>query len=62
MIRDDREIAIEEVVVDDILLVSREKVPVDGGRGRRERGRQSMITGEPIPVGKREGDGVVGGT
>jgi len=40
-----------------------EKVPVDG---RVIEGRssinESMMTGEPIPVGKREGDKVVGGT
>ena len=66
VIRDDREIevAIEEVVVDDILLVRPgEKVPVDGVVvGGESAVDESMITGEPIPVGKREGDGVVGGT
>ncbi len=58
------EVAIEEVVVGDILLVRPgEKVPVDGVVvGGESSVDESMITGEPIPAGKREGDEVVGGT
>ena len=66
VIRDDREVevAIDEVVVGDILLVRPgEKVPVDGMVvGGESAVDESMITGEPIPAGKREGDRVVGGT
>ena len=66
VVRDGREVevAIEEVVVGDVLLVRPgEKVPVDGTVvGGESSVDESMITGEPIPVGKREGDGVVGGT
>ena len=58
------EVAIDEVVVGDILLVRPgEKVPVDGMVvGGESSVDESMITGEPIPVGKQEGDEVVGGT
>ena len=66
VIRGDREIevAIEEVVVGDVLLIRPgEKVPVDGVVvGGESSVDESMITGEPIPADKREGDGVVGGT
>jgi Cu+-exporting ATPase len=66
VIRDGREVEVpvEAVVVGDILLVRPgEKVPVDGtvvvGESSVD---ESMITGEPIPAERREGDGVVGGT
>lgn len=59
----------EEVSVDDVRTGDRlrirpgEKVPVDGevaeGRSNVD---ESMITGEPIPVEKTEGDWVTGGT
>ena len=66
VIQDDKEVevAIEAVVVGEILLVRPgEKVPVDGVVvGGESSVDESMITGEPIPVGKREGDEVVGGT
>ncbi|WP_243670558.1 HAD-IC family P-type ATPase [Methanoculleus chikugoensis] len=68
MIRDGREVevGIEEVVVGDVLLVrpGGEKVPVDGTVvGGESSVDESMITGEPIPADRREGDGgVVGGT
>ena len=66
VIRGDREVEvpIEDVAVGDIILVRPgEKVPVDGTVvGGESSVDESMITGEPIPVDKREGDGVVGGT
>ncbi|HOB18691.1 MAG TPA: heavy metal translocating P-type ATPase [Candidatus Methanoculleus thermohydrogenotrophicum] len=58
------EVPLEDVVVGDILLIRPgEKVPVDGTVvGGESSVDESMITGEPIPVDKREGDEVVGGT
>lgn len=58
------EISLEEVQPGDRLRVRPgEKVPVDG---TVESGSSSideaMVTGEPIPVSKSEGDGVTGGT
>ncbi len=58
------EVRVEDVVPGDLVLVRPgERVPVDG---RVEEGEsfvdESMITGEPVPVGKRAGDGVIGGT
>jgi Cu+-exporting ATPase len=60
----EEEIAVEDVVIgDSILVLPGEKVPVDGevvsGKSFVD---ESMITGEPIPVAKAEGDSVVGGT
>ncbi|MEM9487217.1 MAG: heavy metal translocating P-type ATPase, partial [Cyanobacteria bacterium P01_F01_bin.116] len=57
-------ISIESVVVGDIVIVRPgEKIPVDGsvvaGGSTVD---ESMVTGEPIPVEKREGDAVVGAT
>ncbi|KJS11875.1 MAG: ATPase P [Peptococcaceae bacterium BRH_c8a] len=64
--RDGREmdIPVEEVLVDDLVLVRPgEKVPVDGiiedGFSTID---ESMLTGESIPVDKRAGDEVIGGT
>ena len=66
VIRDGQEVevSIEDVVVGDVLLVRPgEKVPVDGAVvGGESSVDESMITGEPIPADKKEGDGVVGGT
>jgi P-type Cu+ transporter len=66
IIRDgiETEIAVEDVQISAIVLVKPgEKVPVDGevvaGESYVD---ESMITGEPIPVLKTEGDSVVGGT
>lgn len=66
IIRDGEEIIIpiEDVEVDDIVLIKPgDKVPVDGtvleGKSTID---ESMITGEPLPVGKEVGDSVVGGT
>ena len=58
------EIPIENVVVgDDLIIRPGEKVPVDAtvlsGTSPVD---ESMITGEPIPVTKREGDTVIGAT
>jgi P-type Cu+ transporter len=65
-IRDEEEydIAIEDVKVGDVLLVKPgEKVPVDGkivkGAASVD---ESMLTGESMPVNKREGDEVFGAT
>ena len=66
VVRDNREIEIpiEDVQVEDIVVVKPgEQIPVDGevvdGESYVD---ESMITGEPIPVLKRRGDDVVGGT
>jgi Cu+-exporting ATPase len=58
------EVAVEEVMVDDLILVRPgEKIPVDGlvidGESYVD---ESMITGEPVPVQKEAGDKLVGGT
>ncbi|VUT25627.1 MAG: putative copper-exporting P-type ATPase A [Candidatus Methanolliviera sp. GoM_oil] len=58
------EISIEDVQIDDIVIVKPgEKIPVDGkvvfGESFVD---ESIITGEPIPDMKKEGDGVIGGT
>ncbi|MGE0533479.1 MAG: heavy metal translocating P-type ATPase [Pirellulales bacterium] len=60
----DQEIPLDQVKVGDLLrVVPGDKVPVDGvvieGRSNVE---ESMITGEPLPVEKTEGDKVTGGT
>lgn len=66
VIRGDEEqvVAVDEVVVGDVLLVRPgEKIPVDGivisGHTALD---ESMITGESMPVNKGPGDEVVGGT
>jgi Cu+-exporting ATPase len=61
---DEREVPLEEVHVGDTLRVRPgDKVAVDGkvveGRSSVD---ESMISGEPIPVGKGPGDEVIGGT
>lgn len=60
----ERDIPVEEVVVDDIVVVRPgEKIAVDGkvvaGASAVD---ESMITGESIPVEKQVGDEVIGGT
>ena len=60
----EREVPLDEVRVGDVLRVRPgEKVPVDGrvveGASTVE---ESMVTGEPMPVEKRPGDPVIGGT
>jgi len=66
VVRDGSEITIpiEDLEIDDIVVVKPgEKIPVDGsvvdGASYVD---ESMITGEPIPVLKKKGDDVVGGT
>jgi Cu+-exporting ATPase len=66
VIRDNSEleIPIEDVQLEERIIVKPgEKIPVDGdvidGESFVD---ESMITGEPIPVLKQKGDGVVGGT
>jgi Cu+-exporting ATPase len=58
------DIDIDDVVLGDIIVVRPgERIPVDGrvihGRSAVD---ESLLTGEPIPVEKAEGDEVVGGT
>jgi P-type Cu+ transporter len=58
------EIAVEAVVAGDILIVKPgERIPVDGlvteGASAVD---ESMLTGEPVPVPKKIGDEVIGGT
>ncbi|MCX6558314.1 MAG: heavy metal translocating P-type ATPase [Candidatus Aminicenantes bacterium] len=58
------EIAADEVLVDDLVLVRPgEKIPVDGqvldGSSYVD---EAMISGEPLPILKRQGDAVIGGT
>ncbi|WP_019007632.1 heavy metal translocating P-type ATPase [Cohnella laeviribosi] len=66
VVRDGQEVSIpiEEVAVGDVVIVKPgEKVPVDGivleGSSSVD---ESMLTGESIPVGKRQGDPVIGAT
>jgi len=66
VIRDGKEndIAVEAVVPGDLVVVKPgEKIPVDGlvteGASAVD---ESMLTGEPIPVGKKIGDEVIGAT
>ncbi len=61
---DEREVSVEEVEVDDVVIVKPgEKIPVDGivvnGHSFID---ESMITGESVPVEKNVGDTVFGGT
>ncbi|MBI1794156.1 MAG: heavy metal translocating P-type ATPase [Chloroflexi bacterium] len=66
VVRDGKEIdiAVEEVLVNDIVIVRPgEKIPVDGevieGQSAVD---ESMITGESLPVSKKIGDEVIGAT
>ncbi|MEW5996368.1 MAG: heavy metal translocating P-type ATPase [Candidatus Micrarchaeota archaeon] len=61
---EEAEIPIEDVAIGDIVVIRPgEKIPVDGvvveGESYVD---EAMITGEPIPVGKRKGDEVIGAT
>ncbi|MGH8017860.1 MAG: copper-transporting P-type ATPase [Opitutaceae bacterium] len=60
----EEDVPVEHVAAGDLLRVRPgEKVPIDGtlteGRSTVD---ESMITGEPVPVEKREGDKVIGAT
>ncbi len=60
----ERVVRLEEVQSGDILrVVPGDKIPVDGtvtsGKSSVD---ESMLTGEPVPVKKAEGDSVIGGT
>lgn len=59
-----RTMLVEQVQVDDLLLLRPgEKVPVDGMVTEGESAiDESMVTGESLPVSKRPGDEVIGGT
>jgi Cu+-exporting ATPase len=61
---EERQIAIEDVIIGDSVIVRPgEKIPVDGAvTGGESYVDESMITGEPVPVFKKAGSGVVGGT
>jgi Cu+-exporting ATPase len=58
------DIPIEQVVRGDLVLVrAGERIPVDGAvENGRSSVDESMITGESMPVGKKPGDEVIGGT
>ncbi|MGI9361532.1 MAG: copper-transporting P-type ATPase, partial [Parasphingorhabdus sp.] len=60
----EEEIALDQVALDDRLRVRPgEKIPVDGTIAKGSSTiDQSMITGEPIPVSKAQGDDVTAGT
>ena len=60
----DRELPLAEVHVGDVLRVRPgEKIPVDGRLMDGESSvAEAMITGEPMPIEKRRGDAVIGGT
>jgi heavy metal translocating P-type ATPase len=60
----EREVGIEDVAVGDLVRVRPgERVPVDGEVvGGHSAVDQSLVTGEPVPVEKGEGDRVIGGS
>ena len=66
VVRGDREVEIDigEVKVGDLVRIRPgERVPVDGTVESGHSGvDQSLVTGEPVPVEKREGDVIVGGS
>jgi Cu+-exporting ATPase len=66
VIRDgmERDLPVEEVLVGDVVVVRPgEKIPVDGEVAEGASAvDESMVTGESMPVEKRAGDEVIGGT
>ena len=60
----EKTIPLDQVRINDILKIRPgEKIPVDGKVAQgRSAVDESMITGEPTPIGKSEGDHVIGGT
>jgi Cu+-exporting ATPase len=61
---EEMEISIDDVVVGDIIVVRPgEKMPVDGFVVHGSTGvDESMLTGESLPVSKKEGDAIIGGS
>jgi Cu+-exporting ATPase len=61
---EEREVPLDDVRVGDVLRVRPgEKIPVDGRLTDGESAvEESMLTGEPMPVEKRPGNAVIGGT
>lgn len=60
----EREVPIEQVALGDLVRIRPgQRVPVDGQVvGGHSAVDQSLVTGEPIPVERREGDTVIGGS
>ncbi|MDE2572850.1 MAG: cation-translocating P-type ATPase [bacterium] len=60
----EHEIAVGEVAVGDLVRIKPgERIPVDGRvAGGHSAVNQALVTGEPIPVEKLEGDAVIGGS
>jgi P-type Cu+ transporter len=58
------EVSIEDVQINDVVVVKPgEKIPIDGVIvGGESYVDESMVTGEPIPVVKKDGSSVIGGT
>jgi Cu+-exporting ATPase len=58
------EVSIEDVQINDVVVVKPgAKIPIDGVVvGGESYVDESMVTGEPIPVGKKDGSSVIGGT
>ena len=64
MASQEEEVPVDQIEKGDLLRVRPgEKIPIDGviteGRSNID---ESMITGEPIPVGKGDGESVIGAT
>ena len=61
---EEKAVALDDVAVGDIIIMRPgEKFPVDGSvTSGNSNVDESMMTGEPIPVAKKEGDKVYGGT
>jgi P-type Cu+ transporter len=61
---EERDVPVEDVAIGDVVVVRPgEKVPVDGVVVSGESAvDEAMISGEPVPVIKRVGDGVIGAT
>ena len=61
---EEMEVPVDQLQVDDVVLIRPgEKIPVDGVIIRGYSAvDESMITGEPLPVDKQEGDRVIGAT
>jgi len=58
------EVSIEDVLINDVVVVKPgAKIPIDGVVvGGESYVDESMVTGEPIPVVKKDGSSVIGGT